>query len=100
MTLDWNRGALETREVGNRRQTMQRFIAELSGVIDKLALERSWKSDLAVDPSTAVAFDFAGNRVSITINSDVSNRWKSDSFHRTFSSAIHRVDQHCNIRWL
>jgi hypothetical protein len=79
---------------------MQTFIAELSGVIDKLELERSWKSDLALDPSTAVAFAFAGNRVSITIDSGVSNRWKSESFHRTFSSAIHRVDQRCNIRWL
>jgi hypothetical protein len=79
---------------------MQRFIAELSGVIDKLELERSWKSDTAFDPSIAVTFGFAGRRVSITIDSDLSNQWKSDSFHRTFSNAIHRVDQHCNIRWL
>jgi hypothetical protein len=79
---------------------MQTFIAELSGSIGKVELERSWKSDLAVDPGTAVAFAFTGNRVSITINTELSNRWKSDTFHRTFSSAIHRIDQRCNIRWL
>jgi hypothetical protein len=79
---------------------MQRFIAELSAVIDQLELERSWKSDAMVDPSIAVTFGFAGRRVSITINSDLTNQWKSDIFHRRFSSAIHRIDQRCNIRWL
>jgi hypothetical protein len=79
---------------------MQRFIAELSGVVDQTDLERSWKSDAAVDASTNVTFTFTGKRVSITINSDPSNQWQSASFHRQFSSAIHRVDQRCNIRWL
>jgi hypothetical protein len=79
---------------------MQRFIAELSAIIDKLELEQSWKSDAAVDPSIAVTFGCAGRRVSITINSDPANQWKSESFHRMFSSAIHRVDRSCNIRWL
>ena len=79
---------------------MQLFMAELSGEIDKLDLERSWKSAVGVDPSLAVVFGFAGRRVSITINSPLSAQWQSDSFRRTFSSAIHRVDQHCNIRWL
>lgn len=101
----WNDATLKQRtlaaqKIEVQRQSMQRFIAELSGVIDKLELERSWKSDLAVDPTAAVTFDIAGKRVSITINSNLSNQWKSDSFHRTFSSAIHRLDQRCNIRWL
>jgi hypothetical protein len=79
---------------------MQRFIAELSTVIDQLELERSWKIGAPVDSSLPVTFGFAGRRVSITIDSDLSNQWKAESFHQTFSSAIHRVDQHCNIRWL
>jgi len=79
---------------------MQLFMAELSGTIDKLELERSWKSDAAIDPGIAVAFGFAGRTVSIRINSDLSNQWKSESLHRAFSSAIHRVDQRCNVRWL
>jgi hypothetical protein len=79
---------------------MQRFVAELSGPIEKAALEKSWQTDAASNPSFLVEFGFVGRRVSITINSDVSNQWKSESFHRTFSSAIHRIDQHCNIRWI
>ena len=79
---------------------MQLFMAELSGEIDKVEFERSWKSDAAIDPSVAIAFGFVGRRVSITIKSDLSNPWKSESLHRMFSSAIHRVDQRCNIRWL
>jgi len=79
---------------------MQLFMAELSGPIDELEFERSWKSDAAIDPSLAVTFGFTGRRVSIKIDSDPSNQWKSESLHRTFSSAIRRVDQRCNIRWI
>jgi len=79
---------------------MQLFMAELSGAIDKLEFERSWKSDAAIDPGLAVTFGFAGRRVSIRIDSGLSNHWKSESLHRTFSEAIRRVDQRCNIRWL
>ena len=79
---------------------MQRFIAELTGVIDKVDLERSWKDEPTFDPAPAVTFAIAGKRVSITINSNPATPWKSDAFHRTFSNAIHRLDQHCNIRWL
>jgi len=79
---------------------MQRFIAELSGLIDKGEFERSWSSNPGVNSGRTVNFVFAGARVSITIDSNLSDQWRSDDFHRTFSSAIHRVDQHCNIRWL
>jgi hypothetical protein len=79
---------------------MQLFMAELSGAIDKLEFEQSWKAEAAIDPGPAVAFGFAGRRVSIKIDSDLSNQWKSEFVHRTFSSAVHRVDQRCNIRWL
>ena len=79
---------------------MQRFIAELSGLIDKGEFERSWKSGLGVNSNRTVEFVFAGPRVSITIDSNLSSQWRSDDFYRSFSSAIHRVDQHCNIRWL
>jgi hypothetical protein len=83
-----------------QRKLMQLFMAQLSGDIDKLQFERSWKSGAAMDPGHAVAFGFAGRTVSIRINSDLSNQWQSASLHRAFSDAIHRVDQRCNIRWL
>lgn len=79
---------------------MQLFMAELSGSIDKLQFEQSWKSDAAIDPALSVVFGFVGRRVSIRINSDLSNQWQSEYLHRTFSSAVHRVDRRCNIRWL
>ena len=79
---------------------MQLFMARLSADIDTLQFEQSWKSDAAIDPDLAVAFGFAGRTVSIRINSDISNQWQSESLHRTFSRAIHRVDQSCSIRWL
>ena len=79
---------------------MQRFIAELSSLIDKSEFERSWQSDSAVNPNFKVDVGFEGRRVSIIIESNLSDQWRSESFHRTFTSAIHRVDQHCNIRWL
>jgi hypothetical protein len=79
---------------------MQRFIAELSKLIETAEFERSWQNDSAKNPNVTVAFAFAGRRVTITIDSLLSPPWRSDDFHRTFSGAIHRVDQHCNIRWL
>jgi hypothetical protein len=47
-----------------------------------------------------VDFEFTGRRVSITIESSLSGQWQSDDFHRTFSGAIRRLDQNCNVRWL
>ena len=74
---------------------MQRFIAELSKLIETAEFERAWQNDSAKNPNVTVAFAFAGRRVTITIDSLLSPPWRSDDFHRTFSSAIHRVDQHC-----
>ena len=79
---------------------MQMFIAELSNPVDKTELEKSWQSDSAIDPSFKVDFGVAGQRISITVESSQSDRWQSDSFHRTFSSAVRRVDGRCNIRWI
>ena len=79
---------------------MQRFVAELSNLTDKGEFERSWRRASDSNPNFTVDFGFDGRRVSITIASGLSNQWQSDNFHRTFSGAIHRVDQNCNIRWL
>jgi len=79
---------------------MQRFIAELSKQIETAEFERAWQNDSVKNPNVRVAFAFAGRRVTITIDPLLSPPWQSDDFHRTFSSAIHRVDQYCNIRWL
>ena len=80
---------------------MQRLIAELSHNIEKTEFERSWQTDQSLnDTQPKVEFAFAGRRVSVTIHSAVSDKWPSDSFHKTFSAAIRRVDGVCNIRWL
>ena len=79
---------------------MQMFVAELSNPIAQADLEKSWQSDSAIDPNFKVGFGVAGQRISITVESTHSDRWQSDSFHRTFSSAVRRVDGRCNIRWI
>jgi hypothetical protein len=79
---------------------VQVFIAELSNSIDQGEFEKSWHSDGSVNPFLKVDFAFTGRRISITIDSGTSGRWQSESVHRTFSSAVRRVDQKCNIRWI
>jgi hypothetical protein len=81
---------------------MQRFVAELSTVIEQAAFEQSWRNDPALDDTqkTNVDFAFDGRRVSALIDSDRLERWPSASFYRTFSAAVRRVDRSCNIRWL
>lgn len=79
---------------------MQKFIAELSSILDKGEFEKAWMSDSSVDPSFTVDFGFAGRTVSISIESSHTDRWQSDSFHQAFSKAVRRVDQNCNIRWI
>ena len=79
---------------------MQRFVAELSGLINKAEFEKSWNSDSRIDLDRTVDFVFDGRRISITVDSKESQKWPSDDLHRIFSQAIRRVDQHCNIRWL
>jgi hypothetical protein len=80
---------------------MQRFVAELSSPVEKIAFERSWHSDQSLDDKQPkVEFAFTGCRVSAVIHSGLSDQWPSASFHRTFSAAIRRLDGACNIRWL
>jgi hypothetical protein len=79
---------------------MQRFIGELSTLINKDAFDESWRSDCLANPNYCVAFGFTDRRVSITIESTQVDRWGSASFQRTFSDAIRRVDHLCNVRWI
>lgn len=80
---------------------MQRFVAELSNVVEKAAFEKSWQTDQSRnDAQPSVEFNFVGQRVSVVINSDSSAPWPSATFYRTFTAAIRRVDRSCNIRWL
>jgi hypothetical protein len=80
---------------------MQRFIAELSTVIDRSEFEESWGSNQGTDGGRPkVGFTFTGRRVSAVIESDVADRWPSASFYQTFSAAVRRIDSACNIRWL
>lgn len=80
---------------------MQRFIAELSTVVEKVAFERAWLSDQALNDShPKVEFTFAGRRVSAVIDTNSAERWTTASFYRTFSAAIRRIDRACNIRWI
>jgi hypothetical protein len=80
---------------------MQRFVAELSTAIGEDDFERSWRSDQSLnDEQLNVKFTFTGRRVSAVIDSHSPERWASPSFYRTFSAAVRRVDQSCNIRWL
>lgn len=79
---------------------MQRFVAELSAPIEHADFERSWHSDESLNGKPKVEFTFDHRRVLAVINSDASERWASASFYRTFSAAIRRIDDACNIRWL
>jgi hypothetical protein len=55
--------------------SMQRFVAELSTIIDKVEFERSWRSDGSLnDKQPKVEFTFDGRRVSAVIDSDSSER--------------------------
>jgi hypothetical protein len=80
--------------------SMQRFIAELSKLVDKSEFERSWQSDTARKPDFKVEFDFTGRRVYITVHSDLPGEWPSDELYRIFSAVIRRIDRSCNVRWL
>jgi hypothetical protein len=80
---------------------MQRFVAELSNAVERTAFEKSWQTDPSRnDAQPSVEFKFAGQRVSVVVNSDSSTPWPSVTFHQTFAAAIRRVDRSCNVRWL
>ena len=79
---------------------MQLFVAELSTAIGEADFERSWRSDQSLNENQKVKFSFSGQRVSAVVDSGSPERWASSSFHRTFSAAVRRVDQSCDIRWI
>jgi len=80
---------------------MQRFVAELSTVIDRAEFEKCWHADPSVTETQAkVEFVFTGSRVSAAVDCGAANPWPSASFHSTFSAAIRRLDRRCNVRWL
>jgi hypothetical protein len=81
--------------------SMQRFVAELSTAIEEADFERSWCGDQSLNnKQPKVKFTFNGRRVSAVVDPDSLERWASSSFYRTFSAAVRRVDQACNVRWL
>jgi hypothetical protein len=81
--------------------SMQRFIAELSTAIQEADFENSWCSDQSLrNKQPKVKFTFSSRRVSAVVDPDSLERWASSSFCRTFSAAVRRVDQACNVRWL
>ena len=79
---------------------MQTFIAVLSNSIGKAEFEQSWQSTSGDHGNFTIDFHFDDHRVLITIESYFAESWRSDDFHRKFSTAVHRVDSQCNIRWL
>jgi hypothetical protein len=79
---------------------MQVFVAVLSNLIDKGEFEKSWRSDCSSDSVPEAVFAFAGRTISLTLPPGPAGRWKTETVHRTFSSAVRRVDQSCNVRWM
>ena len=79
---------------------MKRFMAQLTGLVDKTEFERSWNSDPARVHEPRVEFVFVGQTVSALVHSDFAGQWASASFHETFNAAIRRLNRACNIRWL
>jgi len=79
---------------------MQTFVAVLSNLIDRGEFEKAWQLDCAGKSFPAAGFTFAGRRISLTLEPGPDGRWQTESVHRTFSSAVRRVDHSCNIRWM
>ena len=79
---------------------MQVFVAVLSNPIDRGEFEKSWRLDCGGNLFPGADFAFAGRQISVTLAPGPDGRWQTESVHRTFSSAVRRVDQNCNIRWM
>ena len=79
---------------------MQRFIAELSSVIEKAEFDRLWQSETSARAELRVDFAFDGRRISATIHSESDSPWDSQSFRRAFSRVIRRISASCNVRWI
>jgi hypothetical protein len=79
---------------------MQVFVAVLSKLIDQGEFEKSWRTDCTGKLFPDANFAFAGLTISLRLEPGPDGRWLTESVHRTFSSAVRRVDQSCNIRWM
>jgi hypothetical protein len=79
---------------------MQVFVAVLSNPIDRNEFEKSWRLDGAGNLFLDAGFSFAGQKISVTLEPGPEGRWQTEMVHRRLSSAIRRVDQNCNIRWM
>jgi hypothetical protein len=79
---------------------MQFFVAELSNLIDQGEFEKSWRTECSGDFFPEVSFVFAGRTISLKLAPAPDGRWPTESVHRTFSSAVRRVNRGCNIRWI
>jgi len=79
---------------------MQVFVAVLSNAIDRGEFEKSWNLDCGSNLFPGAGFAFAGRKISLMLQPGPDGRWQTESVHRTFSSAVRRVDQSCNIRWM
>ena len=79
---------------------MQLFVAVLSNLIDQGEFEKSWRLDCAGNPLGDAGFSFADRKISLTLEPGPDGRWQTDMVHRKLASAVRRVDQTCNIRWI
>lgn len=79
---------------------MQVFVAVLSNLIDQGEFEKSWRTDCPGEMFSDAALAFAGRTISLRLAPGPEGRWQTEIVHRTFSSAIRRVDRGCNIRWM
>jgi hypothetical protein len=79
---------------------MQVFVAVLSNPIDQSEFEKSWRLDCAGSLSPGAGFSFAGRKISMMLEPGPDGRWQTEIVHRRLSSAVRRVDQNCNIRWV
>jgi hypothetical protein len=79
---------------------MQVFVAVLSNLIDQVEFQKSWHLDCTGSLLRDAGFSFTGRKISLTLEPGPDGRWQTEIVHRTLSSAVRRVDQKCNIRWM
>jgi hypothetical protein len=79
---------------------MQVFVAVLSSVIDQNEFEKSWRRDCSHNLLPEAGFAFAGKKISLTLDPGPEGRWQTEIVHRAISTAVRRVDQGCNIRFM
>jgi hypothetical protein len=79
---------------------MQVFVAVLSNLIDEGEFQKSWRLDCAGNLFADASVAIAGRKISLMLEPGPDGRWQTEVVHRTLSSAVRRVDQNCNIRWM